>query len=71
MDTINKLADKFGADVYRVLEIIIKPQQELVIEIQRLPPELYPELIKQIRELRANYILQKPARKDSSEDPGE
>jgi transcriptional regulator with XRE-family HTH domain len=68
---INKLVDKFGADVYRELGLIINNQQELVIEINRLPPELYPELVKRIKELRAGYIPRKPAHKDSSEVPGE
>jgi hypothetical protein len=69
MKMINKLVDKYGADVYHELGLMIKPQEELIIEINRLPSELYPELVKQIKELRATYKPPKPAHKDNSQFP--
>jgi len=64
---INKLVEKYGAEVYKAIGLNITAQEEVVIEINRLPEELYPELITRIRELRADYIAQKSAQTENSD----
>ncbi len=68
---INRLVEKLGTEVYRALGLKINARDELIIEMNRLPPELYPELISQIRELRAAYNAVHAARKDNPDPEDE
>lgn len=54
---VDKLVGKYGLEVYTVLGMEISDKDKIFDEINKLPAEAYPELLKKISDLKEDYVL--------------